>query len=343
MESIERGVDLAVATLNAELAAAPAGASGGTRFVVRRTPRQVTSAVEAAGLLRDDPAVVGIVGDAESGRTLDAVPVIEDAAGGGARAVVAVSPTATSPALAGRSSWLFRVCPSDEAASRAAALFAVDSLGARRAAVIYRNDSYGRDWTTAFMRAFKERGGQVVVRDPYVAGVTEWAALAGLVGQIGADVVLFPGSAEDAAELVRALRTAGVTAPVLGGDAVAPLASQPEFAGVRYLSAFQLDRIERPESKAFAAAFERRYQTPPDLRAAMGYDAAMVIGRAALAAGGDRRRVRDWIAGVGATRPALPGIAGPIGFDRRHDVVDRPVYVSTIPAAARVAATEKGK
>jgi branched-chain amino acid transport system substrate-binding protein len=296
--------------------------------------------VEAAGLLRDDPAVVGIVGDAESGRTLDALPVIEDAAGKGENAVVAVSPTATSPALAGRSPWLFRVCPSDEAASRAAAHFAADSLAARRAAVIYRNDSYGRDWTAAFTRAFKERGGQVVIRDPYVAGVTEWAALAAYIGQTGADIVLFPGSAEDAADLVRALRAAGVRTPVLGGDAVAPLVSQPEFAGVRYLTAFMADRLERPEAKAFAAAFERRYQMPPDLRAAMGYDAAMVIGRAALASAGDRRRVRDWIAAIGTGRQPLPGVAGPIAFDRRHDVVDRTVYVATVPgAAAKPAAT----
>jgi branched-chain amino acid transport system substrate-binding protein len=338
MESIERGVDLAVAALNAEL---PPG--GATHFVVRRTPRQVTGAVEAAALLRDDPAVIGIVGDAESGRTLDALPVIEDAAGDGAGAVVAVSPTATSPALSGRSDWLFRVCPSDDAASRAAALYAVDSLHARRAAVVYRNDPYGRDWTAAFARAFRERGGEVVVRDPYVAGVTEWEAIAGSIGKAGADVVLFPGSAEDAADLHRALRAAGVAVPFIGGDPVAALDGQGEFAGVRYLTAFLTERLDRKETKAFAAAYERRFRTPPDLRAAMAYDAAMVIGRAAIATGGNRKKVRDWVAGVGTTVPALAGVAGPLAFDRRHDVVDRAVHVATVAGTPAPAAPDTAR
>jgi branched-chain amino acid transport system substrate-binding protein len=338
MESIDRGVELAVATLNAELERNPAPGRV-ARFALRRTPRHVTSAVQAAGLLRDDPAVVGIVGDAESGRTLDAISIIEDAAGDGASALVAVSPTATSPALSGRSPWLFRVCPSDEVSSRAAARYAADTLGARRAAVIYRNDPYGRDWAATFERAFQERGGTLVLRDPYVAGVTEWAALAGYVGRLDADVLLFPGSAEDAAALHRALRAAGVRIPVIGGDPVSGLAALPEFAGVRYLTAFLPERVEGVEARAFIEHYTRRFGTPPDLRAAMAYDAATVIGRAAMAVGGDRARVRDWVAGVGTAHPAIDGVAGPVAFDARHDVVARTVHVATVRAANGDAAT----
>lgn len=337
MIAVERGVALATQTLAAE----PAVSARGIRFVVRGTPHGISGAVAAAERLRDDPAVIGIVGDAESGRTLDALPVIEDAANGGARAVAAVTPTATSAALAGRSAWLFRLSPDDESASRAVAAYVADSLGARRAAVVYRNDSYGRDWATAFARAFERRGGTLVTRDPYLAGVTDWPVYARYLASRRPDVLLFPGSADDAASLLRALRAAGDHTPMLGGDAVAPLADSAEFAGARYAVPFTAAAATRPgaspEARAFVARYVARYGERPGVRAAMGYEAALLLGRAALAvdlAAPDRRRqVRDWLAALGHATPAVRGVAGPIAFDARHGVVGRGVTIATVAAA----------
>ncbi|MDF1505817.1 ABC transporter substrate-binding protein, partial [Roseisolibacter sp. H3M3-2] len=323
MEAIHQGVDLAVAALNAD----PAVRARGVAFVALRTPRGLTSAVRAAERLRDDPRVAGIVGDAESGRTLDALPVYEDADGEGRRAVVAVSPTATSGALAGRSPWLFRMSPSDETASRGVADFAFDSLHARRAAVVYRNDSYGRDWGASFARAYRAREGEAVARDPYVAGVTEWEPYAAYLATLAPDLVLFPGSAEDAGPFLRALRRAGLRVPVLGGDALAPLADSTGFDGVHFAVAFVADRAATPEAKAFVRDYGARFGGAPGVRAAMAYEAAMLVGRAAAAVGRDaprrRREVRDWIAALGRTTPPLPGVAGPIAFDPQHSVLGR--------------------
>ena len=53
----------------------------------------------------------------------------------------------------------------------------------------------------------------------------------------------------------------------------------------------------------------------------------MLIGNAVHEAGPDRRRVRDWIAGVGRDRPAFSGATGEIRFDRGGDPVDKPMVV----------------
>ncbi len=336
MSAIERGVALATQTLAAD----PAARAAHIRFAIRGTPHGITGAVAAAQRLRDDPAVIGIVGDAESGRTLDALPVIEDAAHDGARAVAAVTPTATSAALAGRSPWLFRLSPDDETASRAVAAYVADSLGAHRAAVVYRNDSYGRDWAAAFARTFERQGGTVVVRDPYLAGVTEWPVYARYIASRHPDVVLFPGSADDAAALLRAMRTAGDRTPVLGGDAVAPLADSAEFAGTRYAVPFTAAAASRPgasaEARTFVAGYVARYGERPGVRAAMSYEAALLLGRAALAvdlhAPDRRRQIRDWLASLGRGTPAVRGVAGPIAFDARHGVLGRGVTIATVSA-----------
>src|SRR5690606_8021052 len=163
MKFVSQGVSLAIEHLNSRGSA--------YRFAARTSSPGVTSAVQSATELRNDTGVLGVVGHSESGPSLNAIPVYEDVEHDGEHAVVAVSPTATSPRLSGHSRWFFRVCPNDLAASAAVARFALDSLEARRAAVIYRNDSYGRDWTAAFAETFTQGGGEVVQRAPYLAGM----------------------------------------------------------------------------------------------------------------------------------------------------------------------------
>ena len=326
MHTIYRGVELAVDQLNRERG------GRGSRFTMRKTPENVSGAIEIATILRDDPAVVGVVGHPESGSTLDAAAIYEDSERSGERAVVAISPTATSPALSGFSAWVFRVCPTDIAASAAVARFALDSLGARRASVIYRNDPYGKDWTRAFGTVFRAGGGTVLHREPYLPGITEWDAYAAYIARLNPDVILFPGSAEDAELAIRALRAAGVRAPLLGGDALAPLQAQAaEFAGVRFAAFFQAEAAATDAGRAFVQTYRTRHGELPDQRAALAYDAAMIIGRAALATRGDRHRMRDLIASIGTTGSTVhQGATGRIAFDSRHDVVGKAVMIARV-------------
>jgi branched-chain amino acid transport system substrate-binding protein len=326
MQTIIRGVELAIDQLNRDRD------RRGIRFTMRRAPDSLAGAVQIATSLRDDPAVIGVVGHPESGSTLDAAAIYADAERAGARALVAVSPTASSPSLSGRSEWIFRICPTDAVASAAAARFALDSLRTRRASIIYRNDSYGKDWTRAFTTIYEAGGGTVVQRDPYVAGITEWDAYARYVAMLSPDVVLFPGSAEDAELAIRALRAVGVTVPVIGGDAISTLDLQPgEFAGVRYTSFFEAAAATSAEGRTFVSAYRAKYGETPDQRAALSYDAAMIIGRAVLATGPDRRRVRDQIETLTANRPHR-GATGAIGFNSQHDVIAKPVAIATVGA-----------
>ncbi len=327
MESIYQGVELAVAELNAER-------GGGPAIVMRRTPETVSSAIEIATTLQRDPSVVAVVGHPESGTSLEALPVYEDVEHGGEHAVAIVSPTATSAQLTGRSKWFFRICPTDVSASEAVARYVVDSLKLRRASVIYRNDSYGRDWTKSFADSFRAAGGTVLQRDPYVKDATEWAAYAAYIRKLGVEVLLFPGSTEDAVMAIRALRAAGAgDVAFVGGDAVSGLADEAtEFAGARYTAFFDALQPASAEARTFIATFQKTYGRLPDQRAALAYDAATLIGHAIREVGTDRRKIRDALALVGTSRDALDGAAGRIVFDRNQDAVNKSVVVTTVGA-----------
>lgn len=323
MQTVLRGVELAVDRLNAE--------GNGRRFEVAKPPLKATGAVEIAASLRDDPRVVAVVGPADSRSSRESAPIFADEDGSGRRALAAVSPTSTSISLTGLSPWLFRVCPSDAASSRAAAQYVLDSLGLRRATIMYRNDSYGRGWSAAFTEAYGAGGGTVLERNPHLADMNEWRAYAGLVKLTRPDIVLFPGSPADLIGFVRSLRAIGADTPVLGGDAISELEAQPaEFAGVRYVAFFQASRVKSAEAKAFVSAFTKKYGVPPEQRSALAYDATMLIGHAAVEGGATRPRVREFLASIGTTRQPVAGVTGSISFDQQHDVVNKPVVIATV-------------
>ena len=326
MQSIYNGVQLAVDHLNGQR-------NGGTTISMVKGAPDVSDPIRIADTFRDDPSVIGVVGHPESGTTLDAIGEYADTKNGGRNAVVAISPTGTSPALSGANRWLFRVCPSDVQTSRTMARFLLDSLHAMRSSVIYRNDAYGKDWSKSFSDAYKEGKGVILERDPYLQGVTPWDAYAAYIKQLKPDVILFPGSTEDAVDLLRAMRSVGVTIPLVGGDATSGLeANAAEFPNVRYAAFFLARRASTPEALAFIAAYKAKYNEDPDQRAALAYDAATLIGRAALEVGPDRAKVRDYIESVGRSggRAAMVGVAGPIAFDEKHDAVNKPVVVARV-------------
>jgi branched-chain amino acid transport system substrate-binding protein len=327
MQSVYNGVQLAVAQLNAQYGAK----LGGAKFQMVKGAPNVSDPVKIADTFRSNPLVVGVVGHPESGTTLAAIDEYADSKNGGRDGVVAISPTGTSPALSGANKWLFRVCPSDVQSSRAVARFLLDSLKARRASIIYRNDSYGKDWTKSFTDTYKQGGGLIVQRDPYLQGATMWDAYAGYLKLLKPDVLLFPGSQEDALLALRAMRAVGVTTPLIGGDAASGLESNAaEFPGVRYTAFFLARRATSPEAKQFIDAYTKAFKEEPDQRAALAYDAAMLIGRGAAEVGPDRAKIRDYVESIGNGRPPMAGVAGPLAFDDKHDPVNKPVVIARV-------------
>jgi branched-chain amino acid transport system substrate-binding protein len=323
------GVELAVADLNA------IRGSSTPPFGVRRPPAEQPTQVSVAIALRDDPSVIGVVGHTGSAQTLEAAPVYGDVARDGAGAVVAITPTATNPLVTRASAWVFRVCPTDLDGARALAAYAADSLGARRAAVVYRNDLFGQGYTRAFSDVFRATGGEVVARDPYLAGITEFEAYALRIARRGADALVVAGGATDAVEITQAVRAAGSRPHVLGTDDLAALTTDSvarrAYPDVRYTAFFVADRAATNEARQFVQRYQARYGVSPDHRAALAYDAATLIGLAARAVGRDRRRIRDHVASTGRERAPHPGVTGPIGFDEHGDVIGKPVLV--VPVA----------
>jgi branched-chain amino acid transport system substrate-binding protein len=347
------GVELAVARLNAERP------SASHPFGVRMPSMAQTSQVAIAARFRDDPAVIGVVGHTGSAQTLEAAPVYGDIANGGRHAVVAVTPTATNPQVTRITPWVFRICPTDDDAARALARFAADSLHLARVAIVYRNDLFGRGFARTILPELAAGHVEVLERDPYLADITEYRAYAARMARGGVDGVIFAGGGTDAADLVRALHNESTNPIILGSDDVAsildgvkaivpnvpthsrrrkkgpPLAPLPKddrelFRGVRFTAFYDATRPSDPDARHFAAEYNRHFGQLPTPQAALSYDAAMLIGHAAIAVGPDRPRIREWIASVGAGAPPARGVSGAIRFDDHGNAVGKSIVIGRI-------------
>jgi branched-chain amino acid transport system substrate-binding protein len=322
--SMRRAAELAVAEINAR------GGVRGRRLELRILDDSASEdvALRVAQILRDDPAVVAVVGHLTSGPTLAAAPVY----GGGGRPVTLISPSASSPALSGISPYFFRVCPSDLAFGARLAQYAERTLGARRVAVIFMNDDYGRGVRETFRAEFTRLGGRVVTEDPYLpsAGSFEpYLARLARGGEVDALLLAMPRVAAELA--LRETTGLGLRWPVLGGDALTGVETLgPAADGVRVASAYLPDRPGE-RNASFVAEYERIHDgAQPDHRGAGAYDIVQLLARAIEEVGADRRAVRDYLASVGGDRPAFDGVTGRIAFDSAGEVPDKPVVIGVV-------------
>lgn len=322
--SMRRAAELAVKEINAR------GVLRGRQLELRIVDDsgRADVAIRVAQTLVDDPAVVAVVGHLTSGTSLAAAPVY----GEGRRPVVMISPSASSPDLSGVNPFVFRVCPTDLSHGAQLARYARQTLGARRAGIIYIDDDYGRGLRQSFAAEFRRLGGTVVEQDPSLAATASLEPYLSRMRQAGGVDVLMLATERGGAELaLRDLVRLGIRWPTIGGDALTGIEAAGGLAeGVRVSSAYLSDRPGE-RNAVFVAAYARAYEGQrPDHRGAGAYDIVQLLARVVTAVGTDRRAVRDRIARIGRDLPAYEGVTGTIAFDARGDVPAKSVVVGVV-------------
>ena len=321
---MRQAAELAVSEINA------GGGVSGRRLALRVMDDSGSEdvAVRVATTLRDDPAVIAVIGHLTSGTSLVAIRVY----GSGSQPVMMISPSASSPDLSGINPWFFRVCPTDLSHGPDLARFARRRLNAARTAVIYINNDYGRGVRRSFAAEFTRLGGQVVEEDPYVTATPSLEPYLSRIRQQGGVDVLMLAAERPGAELaLREMAALGVHWPVMGGDALTGIETTGNLAeGVHISSAYLPDR-PGDRNAQFVAAYGRAHPGQlPDHRGAGAYDIVYLLARAVAAAGTDRAALRDYLAQVGRARPAFEGVTGTITFDDRGDVPGKAVVVGVV-------------
>jgi branched-chain amino acid transport system substrate-binding protein len=278
-------------------------------------------ASETAKLLAQQPALSGLIGFSDTDMVLAAARLAAK------RHRLFLTSGATSPDLPRQvPGYLFLACFGDNAQAAAGAEWAVKTLKARTAVVLYNGAaSYSRLLHGYFEARFKRLGGSVLTARPYTPETFEQ-----IVSDLpSADLVYIAALPDDAVPTVGILRDRGVKAPILGGDGFdvgdawqqLGHADNIYFTTHAYLGADSAD----PRVQAFRMLYVKAYPgDEPGAFAALGYDTARLLLNAIKSAGSaDPAAVLKALA---ATK-AFAGVTGTIGYKGASHIPVKPVSI----------------
>ena len=311
------------------LRAAQANSAGGLlgrRIVVVGIDDEADSdvAVEAAqgvaAEIRGGREVLGIIGHYNSGQTLAAMEVYKDLG------VAVITPTASNVSLTqlGYRNF-FRVNATDATQGQTDAEFLVNTLGARRVAVVHLDDEYGnglRDMVEANL----ERLGAEVVADIVIQGAAEsQEQVVARIQEVQPDAIFLAAYETEGYVLLPQLREAGVTVPFLAGDGCflsALIDESGKAAEGAYVSGFTPSPATVVDAK-WTSQYQAVEQRNPDTYSIVGYMAMDALIRAAQAA-----RTFEPARLIQAVRRLdYQGLAGRISYQDNGDLREQRVYI----------------
>ncbi len=152
----------------------------------------------------------------------------------------------------------------------------------RKTALVFdRTNESLIEYKNVFRDAFKAGGGSVAAEEAIVSQDANFLPLATKLKGLDVDAVYISSYAEQAANIATQMRKAGLPEKVriIGSLAVASpkfISSAGKDSDGAYVISDYVIGIDRPQNKAFDAAYQARWQMEPDSFAAVGYALAQV-------------------------------------------------------------------
>jgi branched-chain amino acid transport system substrate-binding protein len=323
------GALLAIEEINA------AGGLLGKRLVLISEDDEGDSAksVNAFTKLTTRNKVSYILGSSTSGATQAMTALAQQAK------VILISPSATAYNVTDAGDHIFRACFIDPFQGIVGADFAYETLGSRRAAILYdAGADYNTGLANAFKEQFKKNGGQVVADQAYQTNDVDFNAQVTSIRAANPDVVYLPNYYNDVALQAKQLRAQGVNCALLGGDGWDGLIDNAgdEVLNGFWSAGFAADTTD-PRGQAFVRAFEAKFKRTASQFAALGYDSMMLVANGIKAAGTfDTVAVKDAMAKISG-----PYVTGNIRFDAHRDPIKGASILEIVSRDGRLSNTYK--
>lgn len=148
----------------------------------------------AALRVASEPQIAGVIGTSCSGAAVAAMEILHTAGItmiSGSNTAASLTSSGNDPGQHYRPGY-FRTALNDDIKGVAAAVFAVDALGSKRAATIDDGDPYTEGLTRAFASEFEARGGHVALVTTINKGDTDMLPLLTAILRSGVDLLFFP-------------------------------------------------------------------------------------------------------------------------------------------------------
>lgn len=223
----------------------------------------------------------------------------------------------------------FRVCFIDPFQGTVGANFALNTLKAKKVAVLIDNSSdYSKGLAQFFKEAFTKGGGTIIAEEAYLQKDQDFKTIITKIKALNPDMIYLPGYYEEVGKIIKQSREMGLEVPFVGGDGwdspkLSEIAGAAALNNTFFTNHYSVEDTS-PASKAFVEAYKKEYNQTPDAMAVLGYDAAYVLVDAIKRANStEPAKIREALA---ATK-GFQGAAGELTLNDKHDAVKSAVII----------------
>lgn len=240
-----------------------------------------------------------------------------------------IAPAATAPAITENGDYVFRACFTDPFQGTVGGRFVIESLGLKKAAVLY---DIGNDYSVGLYENFKAAieagGGEIVDAESYSTDDKDFYAQLTKIKNANPEVVYLPDYYATVALIVKQLRSQGINTPIVGADGWDGITSNAgdEVLNGYYSNHYASDSTD-PKVVEFVKAYEAKYKSLPASFAALGYDSMYMLKDALLRASDytDATSIRDALQQTDGSY-----VTGELTFDESRNPIKSAVIVQIV-------------
>lgn len=267
-----------------------------------------------------DAGAAGVVGHLNSGTTVPASKIYS------AAGIPQISPATTSPVYTRQGfKTAFRVVANDNLIGAALARYALDTLHAKKIAVIDDRTAFGQGLADEFVKGIKATpggAGLIASRQYTTDKATDFNAILTQIRGKRPDLIFYGGMDAVAGPMLRQMKALGIEAKLVSGDGVCS-EKMPRLAGdalgedkVTCVVAGGVTPAQQAGMDAFTQRYEQRFKLPLQTYAPYAYDAVMTLARAMQQAGSSTPAVYLPV----LAKINYQGVTGAIAFDAHGDL-----------------------
>ncbi|HEY1154179.1 MAG TPA: branched-chain amino acid ABC transporter substrate-binding protein [Pseudolabrys sp.] len=232
--------------------------------------------------------------------------------------IVQITPASTNPTFTERKMWnTFRVCGRDDQQGSVAGAFIAKQYKGKNIAILQDKSTYGKGLADEMKKALNKAGVKEKLYEAYTQGDKDFNALVSKMKANAIDVVYVGGYHTEAGLILRQMRSQGLNAQMIAGDAIATneFWSITGDAGKGMMFTFGADPRTRPTAAAVVKRFKDK-GIDPEGYTLYTYAALQIWAEAVKKAGTtDAKKVAAAIkAGKWDT------VLGSIGYDAKGDI-----------------------
>ena len=280
-----------------------------------------TQALNIYNKFVSDTKVAGIIGGTVSGESY-AIAVQSKDTG-----VPIITPSGTAANITDEGGPnVFRACYTDPQQAKQVADFTYETLGLRKAAMIYNSDDdYSTGVAEAFKAEFESKGGKVVLSEAFSTSDQDFSSQLTKIAAEDIDVLFVPNYYEKDVQIAKQARNLGIKAQIVGADGwdgATSVAGNDASAieGVIFINQYSPD-MESVQD--IMKKYKEKFGTDINSFGINAYDSTMLLLQTIEKVGS--LKASDIVKGIASTD--YKGILGSISFDSNGDPIKEPVFV----------------